>query len=245
MHHFFVDKGQITETEIQIVGTDVRHIRNVLRMQPGEDLEVGDGQGSEYYCRIREINEEAVVAEILYRQQSEAELPSRIFLFQGLPKGDKLELIIQKAIELGAAEIIPVDMKRSVAKVDAKKAGKKQERWNGIAQSAAKQSKRGVIPQVTKPMSFREALVYARQADILLVPYEGAENMEETRKIISEIKPGQSVAVWIGPEGGFDREEVEALKEQNGKIVTLGRRILRTETAGLAVLSILVYHLER
>ena len=138
-----------------------------------------------------------------------------------------------------------MDMKRSVAKVDAKKAGKKQERWNGIAQSAAKQSKRGVIPQVTKPMSFREALVYARQADVLLVPYEGAENMEETRKIISEIKPGQSVAVWIGPEGGFDREEVEALKEQNGKIVTLGRRILRTETAGLAVLSILMYHLER
>ena len=244
MHHFFVNETQITEETIRIEGTDVHHIRDVLRMKPGEELEVGDGQGEEYMCRIRELGIDEIELEILYHQRSGVELPSQIFLFQGLPKGDKLDFIIQKAVELGATEIVPVEMKRSVARMDRKKADKKCRRWNDIAASAARQSKRGIIPQVEPALSFQEALHLSEKADVILVPYEGAENMQASRNVIQAIQPGMSVAVWIGPEGGFDKAEIAVLLEKGGKTITLGRRILRTETAGLAVLSILMYHLE-
>ena len=244
MHHFFVDETQITEESIRIEGPDVHHIRDVLRMKPGGELEIGDGKGEEYMCRIRAFGAEEIELEILYHQRSGAELASSIYLFQGLPKGDKLDFIIQKAVELGATGIVPVEMKRSVVRIDKKKAEKKCKRWNDIAASAAGQSKRGIIPQVEPALSFQEALRLSEKADVILVPYEGAENMQESRDVIGAIKPGMSVAVWIGPEGGFDKNEVAALLEKGGKVITLGKRILRTETAGLAVLSILMYHLE-
>lgn len=245
MYHFFVTNEQVGEEQILIEGSDVNHIRNVLRMQNGEEVEISDGTGREYVCRIREMNERQITLDIEQKRISVAELPSRITLLQGIPKGDKMELIVQKAVELGVSEIVPVEMKRTVVRLDAKKAQKKKERWNSIAESAAKQSKRGIIPQVTNVMSFQEAVSYAAQSDVLLIPYECAENMEQTRQIISGIQPGDSVAVWIGPEGGFEEQEVERIVLQGGKPITLGHRILRTETAGLAIVSILMYHLER
>ena len=165
-------------------------------------------------------------------------------LFQGLPKQDKMELIVQKAVELGAAQVIPVSTRRSVVKLDAKKAAKKTERWQEIARSAAKQAGRGYIPKVTPVMSYRDALEYAKELDVLLIPYELERGMDETKSVIESIRSGQSVAVFIGPEGGLEREEVEQALEHGAKAITLGRRILRTETAGLAALSILMFHLE-
>ena len=155
-----------------------------------------------------------------------------------------MELIVQKAVELGAYEIIPVATKRAVVKLDEKKALKKVERWRGIAESGAKQSGRSVIPKVTNVMSYKDALTYARGLDILLIPYELAEGMKETKQVIEEIKRGQSVGIFIGPEGGFETQEVEDAIANGARAITLGKRILRTETAGLTTLSILMYHLE-
>ena len=172
------------------------------------------------------------------------ELPSKIYLFQSLPKSDKMELIIQKAVELGAYEIVPVASSRSLVKLDDKRAAKKQIRWQQIAESAAKQSKRMVIPKVHEILSYKEAIRYASACQMRLIPYEEAENMDRTRKIISGIEPGDSIAVFIGPEGGFAPEEITLALEEGIWPITLGRRILRTETAGMTVLSILMYHLE-
>lgn len=245
MHHFFTEPSQIRETHIFITGPDVNHMKNVLRINPGEKVGISDGQGTDYVCEVDRLEETEVVLKILSSEKSYSELASRIYLFQGLPKGDKMELIIQKAVELGAYEIIPVATRRTVVKLDDKKAKKKTERWNAIALGAAKQSGRSLIPAVKPVMRFAEAIEYAKKLDVVLIPYEMAEGMEKTKEIISSVKPGQSVGVFIGPEGGFDEEEVEKAAENGARPVTLGRRILRTETAGLTVLSILMYHLEQ
>ena len=244
MYHFFVTPEQVNEKEIHIVGQDVNHIRNVLRMKVGEQMEISDGNNRRYLCQIEELSSESVRLQIVEEVENDTELPSKIYLFQGLPKSDKMELIIQKAVELGAYEVIPVSTKRAVVKLDDKKAGKKVERWNSIAESAAKQSGRSRIPEVHSVMSYKEALAYAAKLDVVLIPYELAEGMEQTRNIISGILPGQSVGVFIGPEGGFEQAEVELAIAGGAHVVTLGKRILRTETAGLTTLSILMYHLE-
>lgn len=244
MQHFFVTPDQVKEKEIWIEGSDVNHIRNVLRMKPGEKLEVSDGNNRKYLCAVAEMDTDAVRTEIIEEYESDTELPSRIYLFQGLPKSDKMDLIVQKAVELGAYEIIPVEMKRSVVRLDEKKAAKKTERWNEIAKSAAKQAGRGLIPEVKRVMKYKEALAYAGELDVVLLPYELASGMEGTKQVIDQIKAGQSVGIFIGPEGGFETEEVDQGTAAGARTVTLGRRILRTETAGLAVLSILMYHLE-
>lgn len=155
-----------------------------------------------------------------------------------------MELIIQKAVELGAYEIIPVATRRAVVKLDAKKEESKRKRWNSISTSAAKQSKRSVIPMVTKVMSFKEAVIYANELDIKLIPYELASGMQKTKDVIGNIQKGQSIGIFIGPEGGFDEAEVEAAREAGAVPITLGKRILRTETAGMTVLSILMFTLE-
>ena len=246
MYHFFVEPEQIGEKEIQIRGGDVNHIRNVLRMKPGEEITVGS-RGKEdrkYRCRIDTIGEEQVTAEIMWAQEANTELPVRIALFQGLPKGDKMEFIIQKAVELGACEIVPVASRRAVVKLDEKKAQAKGKRWNAIAESAAKQSGRTRIPQVRPVMSFQEAAALGAEYDRKLIPYARAEGMEETRRVLDSICPGESVAVFIGPEGGFEEEEI-ALASRYGFVpITLGRRILRTETAGMALLSVLMFQME-
>ena len=227
MHHFFVNPEQIENDKIFVEGSDVNHMKNVLRMRPGEQMEINDGNGTSYLCELEDV-----------------ELPSKLYLFQGLPKSDKMELIIQKAVELGVYEVIPVVTKRAVVKLDEKKAAKKTARWNAISEGAAKQSGRSRIPEVREVMTFAEALEYAKNLDVVLIPYEKAEGMQKTRQVIAEIAPGQSVGIFIGPEGGFEESEVELAVDHGVVPITLGRRILRTETAGLAALSILMYHLE-
>ena len=246
MQRFFVEPHQIDEEahQIHITGSDVNHISNVLRMKTGEELWISDGSKYEYRCTIESFEPDEVLLHIVYSQEPEYELPCRIYLFQGLPKADKMELIIQKAVELGAYEIIPVETKRCVVKLDGRKLAKKTARWQQIAESAAKQSKRMLIPNVHEVLTFREALKYAESMDVRLVPYELARGMQETKEILAGIEPGQSVGIFIGPEGGFEEKEIEAAIEGGAKPITLGRRILRTETAGLAILSVLMFQLE-
>jgi 16S rRNA (uracil1498-N3)-methyltransferase len=244
MQQFFAEPSWIRENKIFMQGSDVNHIRNVLRMKPGEDVRVNDGRGKTYLCCISSYEEQTAVLDILKELDSDTELPSRIILFQGLPKGDKMEWIVQKAVELGVYAIVPFAAKRSVVKLDEKKAEKKQARWQLIAKGAAEQSGRGIIPEVSTVRTFTEALRMAGELDVVLIPYELEEGMKETVRILEEIAPGQSVGIFIGPEGGFKEEEVERAKAAGAHAVTLGKRILRTETAGLTALSILMYHLE-
>ena len=244
MHHFFVTQEQVKEEKIWIEGSDVNHIKNVLRMKIGEELHISDGNNKKYLCEIETMSSDVVCAQIIEELASDTELPSKIYLFQGLPKSDKMELIVQKAVELGVYEIIPVATKRAVVKLDDKKAAKKVERWNSISEGGAKQSGRNVVPEVKHVMSYKEAMQYAKDLDVVLIPYELAEGMDETRQVIEAIRPGQSVGIFIGPEGGFETAEVEYALEQGAKAITLGKRILRTETAGLTTLSIIMYHLE-
>ena len=246
MQRFFVEPHQIDEAahQIHIVGTDVNHMSNVLRMKQGEEVWISDGGKKEYRCAIEAVSADEVLLHIIYAQEPDYELSSRIYLFQGLPKADKMELIIQTAVELGAYEIIPVETKRCVVKLDGKKAAKKVDRWQQIAESAAKQSKRMLIPNVHQVLSFKEALKYAESMDIRLIPYELAKGMQETKEILAAIEPGQSIGIFIGPEGGFEEKEVEAAISEGAKPITLGKRILRTETAGLAILSVLMFQLE-
>lgn len=244
MYQFFVEDTEVSEQFIVITGSDVNHIKNVLRMKPGEKVRISSKSGQNYFCQLADISEMAVTAEIISEEAENTELPCRIYLFQGLPKNDKMELIIQKAVELGASTIIPVAMKNCVVKLEEKKADSKVKRWQSIAESAAKQSKRSIIPEIQKPVSYREALCLAAELDVNLVPYENERGMAATKEAIEAIRPGQSVGIFIGPEGGFDEAEIQAAKEMGMQPVTLGKRILRTETAGFTTLAILMYHLE-
>lgn len=246
MYQFFVPQNQIQDKIIRITGPDVNHIKNVLRMKPGEEIAVSNGvDGREYRCGILEIQDEQIVCELRFIKEEGVELPSKIYLFQGLPKSDKMEFIIQKAVELGVFEIIPVASKRTVVKLDEKKEKNKRNRWQGIAEAAAKQSKRRIIPQVKGVMSFETAVGYASKMDIKIIPYELAEGMKDTKAIIGSLRDNQSVAVFIGPEGGFDEKEIQAAVQNGLQPITLGKRILRTETAGLTVLAWIMYQLEQ
>ena len=207
-------------------------------------MRISSTSGRNFFGTIDRIAENVVEVCITEETALDTELPCRICLFQGLPKSDKMELIIQKAVELGAAEVIPVAMKNCVVKLDAKKAAAKTARWQEIAKSAAKQSKRSRIPVVREPVNYREAVALAGELDVVLLPYENERGMAATREVMERIAPGQSVGIFIGPEGGFDPSEIALAKEEGMYLVSLGKRILRTETAGLATLSILMYHIE-
>lgn len=245
MYHFFVEQSQISEKEITIIGKDVNHIKNVLRMKSGEEISISNGvDGNEYRAMVEEITEDFVRCSIMFIKEDGVELPSKVTLFQGLAKGDKMETVIQKAVELGVYEVVPVDTKRCVMKLDEKKEKNKIARWQAIAEAAAKQSKRAVVPNIHGPLKFAKALEYCKDMQVKLIPYEMAENMAKTREIIGNLQPGQDVAIFIGPEGGFAEEEI-TLAMENGVIpITLGKRILRTETAGMTVLSWIMYQLE-
>ena len=244
MYHFFVEQEQIGPETVTVTGSDVNHIKNVLRMKPGEEVLISSRDGGDYLCRVAELDADTVRMEILNARESSMELPARIHLFQGLPKSDKLELIIQKSVELGAYRIIPVETKFTVVRLDKKKEEAKKKRWNAIAESAAKQSKRSRIPEVTGVRSFEEALKEADSHDLKLIPYECANGIKATRELIEKAAPGMDIAVFIGPEGGFAEEEIAKAKEAGILPVTLGKRILRTETAGLCILSALMLQLE-
>ncbi len=244
MYHFFAEHENIHDTYIDIVGTDVNHIRNVLRFKVGDELLISSGDNVDYSCHIDTMEENYIRAVIDETDTRGKELPVQLTLFQGLPKGDKMEFIIQKAVELGAFSVVPVAMQRSVVKLDAKKAVNKVKRWNSISESAAKQSKRSIIPQVADCCSFKEAVNMAADYDLLLLPYECADGMAKTKQLVESLKPGMKVAIFIGPEGGFDQKELDYAIEHGCEIITLGKRILRTETAGMMLLSVLMYQLE-
>lgn len=248
MHQFFVDESQINiqDKRVIITGKDVNHIKNVLRMKAGEEIAVSNGvDGREYRCAVLSLEENRVVCELRFIKEDGTELPSRVHLFQGLPKADKLEFIIQKTVELGVHEIIPVETARSVVKLEPQKVGQKTERWQAIAEAAAKQSKRGIVPVVRAPMPFDKALTLAASMEVKLIPYELAEGMERTKEIFSNLPENVDIAIFIGPEGGFSEAEVKAAEECGIQPITLGKRILRTETAGLTVMSWLMYQLEK
>lgn len=244
MYQFFVEPEQIGPEWATITGPDVNHIRNVLRMKPGEAVRISDGKGSCYDGTVDTLQSDEIIVRLTGEKMESTELPVEVVLFQGLPKSDKMEWIIQKNTELGVGAIVPVATSRAVVKLDEKKADSKVKRWNGIAEAAAKQSKRTLIPEVRSVLSFKQALAESATFDVKLMPYENAEGMAFTRKCIGEIKPGAKVAVFIGPEGGFSEEEVKAASEMGFLPITLGRRILRTETAGMSVLSMISYALE-
>lgn len=245
MYRFYVSADQLAEKEVFISGGDVNHIKNVLRLEVGDWIVACDGNGTDYVSRIQSICSDEVVASIEKVQPTGTELPVRITLFQGMPKKDKLELIIQKAVELGACEIVPVMTKRTVVKLsEEKKINKRLERWQSIAYAAAKQCDRGIIPTVHKPVSYEEALVMADQLDYNVIPYELQTGMEEARKIVDQACKQRSLGIFIGPEGGFEPEEVERAMTRNIHPMTLGKRILRTETAGMALLSILMFQMQ-
>ena len=245
MYQFFVEPGQIYDKTVRITGSDVNHIKNVLRMKPGEEISVSNGEdGKEYRCEITSFEEDSILCTLRFIKEDGVELSARVYLFQGLPKADKMELIIQKAVELGVHEIIPVATKRCVVKLEEKKAASKIARWQAIAEAAAKQSKRRIVPRIGDVMTFGEAIRMAASMDVRLIPYELAEGMAKTKELVEGIVPGQDVAVFIGPEGGFDEGEIAKALENGVEPITLGRRILRTETAGFTILSWIMYHLE-
>lgn len=244
MYHFFVEQSQFGDGFATVTGPDVNHIKNVLRMKPGEKVLLSSRDGGDFLCELAEIGGEEVRLTILEEQEKDRELPARIHLFQGLPKSDKMELIIQKAVELGAYRIIPVETKRVVVKLDARKAEARLKRWNAIAESAAKQSKRSLIPKVEPVLSFRSALSEASGFEMKLIPYECAEGIRKTKELLKTAAAGLDIAVFIGPEGGFEEAEILSAQEAGVEAVTLGRRILRTETAGLCILSALMLQLE-
>ncbi len=242
MFQFFVEPGQITAQEAEITGGDVNHIRNVLRMKAGEQVRISDQQGQDFLCRIEKLEESRILLRIQEKCQG-TEPPIKITLFQGLPKGDKMELVVQKGVELGVSEIVPVAMQNCVVKLNQKRAEHKRARWQAIAESAAKQSKRSLVPVVRPVCTFSEAAAYARELDVRLLPYEQERGMAHTREVLQKVKKGDSVGIFIGPEGGFSAGEVESIRHEM-EIISLGNRILRTETAGLAALAMLLYEVE-
>ncbi|MCR4715771.1 MAG: 16S rRNA (uracil(1498)-N(3))-methyltransferase [Lachnospiraceae bacterium] len=248
MYKFFVEENAINESEIRIVGEDYNHIANVLRMRLGEEVLVSTGNDREYLCEIFAFLDESVALRIVDVYASNRELPARISLYQALPKGDKMETIIQKAVELGVHRIVPVVTDRVIVKLDDKKKAKKLARWNAISEAAAKQSKRDYVPEVLDPIGFKNAVKEVSDYDYKLIPYENAKGIEGSREIIAKIKSdsdNKDIAVFIGPEGGFSESEIEMAGASGINAITLGHRILRTETAGITVLSILMFMIDR
>ena len=241
MYNFFVKEKLNNLYEIR--GGDFNHIKNVLRMKQGEQILVTYNEKTDL-CEIESFLDDCAIAKVLEENFNESELPIKIYLFQGLPKSDKMELIIQKAVELGVYKIVPVEMNRCVVKLDDKKKNQKTERYNAIAEAGAKQCKRNIIPTVENVLSFNKALELAKTLDLFIAPYESEKGIEGTKTALSKIKSGMSVGIIIGPEGGFDDKEIEKVKQIGGEVVSLGKRILRTETASITALSMLMLYAE-
>ena len=247
MRKFFVEKNQIYNNEIKIVGEDVNHIRNVLRIELGEQIKIGNKETSEnYVCEIIEISKESIKCNILEKTKSTVEGNVELTIFQGLPKADKMELIIQKGTELGVYEFVPVELKRSIVKLSGKDEIKKIERWQKIAETAAKQSGRDIVPKITTVQNIKNVCKLIPNYDIVLLAFENEENNSLKNELlkIKNTKESFKIAIIIGPEGGLEENEVEEFKKSGAKVVTLGKRILRTETAPLNMASIIMYELE-
>lgn len=243
MHNFFVESSARHGNSYIISGADFNHIKNVLRMHEGDTFLISEC-GTSNLCRLDAFEGESVIAEIIEEKFQNTELKTQIYLFQGLPKSDKMELIIQKAVELGASAIIPVEMNRCVVKLDDKKKKSKTARWQAIAESAAKQSKRTVIPKVYDAMPYKQAISKATELDIFIVPYECKNGMESTVQALNEITKCKSVGIIIGPEGGFEESEISLAQDAGGITVSLGKRILRTETAAITAVGMCMLSIE-
>ena len=243
MDRFFTPKNNINleQNTCIIEGEDVKHISRVLRSRENDKLEVCDMDNNEYICEIREINKDNILLDRIEKVNIKRESNLKVKLYQGMPKGTKMELILQKLTEIGVDEIVLVQAKRSVTKIDNKKEDKKIERWERIIYEAAKQSKRGKIPKLTGVLTFKEALADMQNNDLNICPYEN----ERTISIKEAIKDSSAntIGIFVGPEGGFEEEEVEKIQEIDGKVVSLGPRILRTETASVVASSIVLYEL--
>jgi len=251
MPKFFVTEEQIENSSITIKGQDVKHIKNVLRKKPGDQLTICITEHSlDYLCEITNIADETISCNILKKLENNVESNIKVTIFQGLPKADKMELVIQKSVELGVYDITPIEMKRCVVKLNEKDKNKKIERWQKIAEVASKQSGRNIIPKINKIISIKEICNLYEQYDIVLVAYENEEKntlKEELNKVKAQMSDQEQIkiGVLIGPEGGIAPEEIELLNKSGAKIITLGKRILRTETVALNVLSIIMYELEK
>lgn len=238
MANFYIDKSDITENNATITGEEAGHISRVLRMKKGDKVTLCDGEGYFYEAILSDFSDKSVSAEIISSRKAETEPEVKLTIFQGVPKNPKLETIVQKLTEIGAVKIVPVDTKRAVAKLDK---SAKIDRLRKIAREAAKQSKRGIVPEVEDSMSFKKAVEMASEAELSIIAYE--EEVETSLKAALSGKNPKTVSVMIGPEGGFEKEEVELAKEKGIISVTLGKRILRTETAPLAISSAILYEL--
>lgn len=243
MFNFFADEKSRKNSGYIIDGADYNHIKNVLRMEVGDTCLISFN-GKSDLCRIDEFLEDAVSFEILEEDYTDTELPVKIYLFQGLPKGDKMEYIIQKCVELGVFSIVPVQMKHCIVKLDDKKAKSKQSRWQSISESAAKQSKRNIIPEIMEVCSFDKVLEFAKTLDLIMVPYENKEGMSATVEALSQLKNVKSVGIFIGPEGGFEKTEIEKTLSLDARIISLGKRILRTETAAITAVGMCMLNIE-
>lgn len=246
MYKFFVDSEQIQKDTITIRGEDVNHIKNVLRLEINDKIEVTDMSTSSCYeCQLQEITKEVIKANIVKKIEVSNEPSTYLHIFQGLPKADKLEWIIQKAVEVGVAEITPVIMERTIVKLDDKTKIKKVERWKKIAEVAAKQSKRDKIMNINVPIRIQNIYEKAKNYDIVLVAYEN-EKQSDIKSVLQQFKRKENlkIAVVIGPEGGLETKEVEYLMNCGAKVVTLGKRILRTETAPIVLASVIMYEFD-
>ena len=243
MPRFFVPAEDITDSEIKITSGDAAHISRVLRLKKGDALTICDGRGFDYDAQISEIGAGEISCSVIEKRRSESEPNVFVTLYQGIPKSSKMDYIIQKTTELGVSKIVPVSMARCVSKIEDKKTeAKKLERWNKIAKEAAQQSQRGIVPEVSGVMTFDDAAAEMQKSDIRLAPYE-CEDEGGLKDVLLSVKNPETLSFMIGPEGGFDLSEIEKLKSANIPTVTLGPRILRTETAGEAVLAMTMYEI--
>ena len=246
MYRFYISEDQIAENEITITGSDVNHIRNVLRLEKGDWVVACNGEGKDYVSRVLSVEKDHVCLQVEKVQSTGTELQTKITLFQGIPKKEKMEFIIQKAVELGVYEIVPVMMKRCVVRFsDERKMEKKQERWQAIAQAAAKQCDRGIIPVVHAPVTMEEAIDMAKDMEFNMIPYELQDGIDKSREIVAHACQKESVGIFIGPEGGFEAKEVEHAVANGIEPITLGKRILRTETAGMALLAFMMFQMQQ
>lgn len=241
MNRFFVKKDDIEGNSALITGEDVKHISKVLRMAPGDKVMLCDGEGYQYLAEINQITKDDVRLEILSSERCAAEPMQRITLYQGLPKGDKMELIVQKCVELGISEIVPVAAERSIVRIKPGEFGGKRTRYQRVAYEAAKQCGRGIIPEIADLTTFKAADM--GHHDLIIIAYED-EKGNTLKSLLRANMQTKDIAIVIGPEGGLESNEVELLTQKGGKAVTLGPRILRTETAGMAALAMILYEIE-
>lgn len=240
MPKFFVSKQQIAN-QITILDEDAKHIKTVLRAKPGEEMTVCDGEGTDYFCKINAVAEKEILLDILEKKLCQTEPAVKITLFQGLPKADKMDMIIQKCVELGIDSIVPVVTERTIVKLD-KKEPKKIQRWQKIAESAAKQSGRGKIPCIENVLSFSQAIEESKKLCSAVIPYE--KELQRGIKEFVKTFSGDTLGLFIGPEGGFSLEEIQQAQKEGILPITLGKTILRTETAAIVATAILLHELE-